>query len=252
MIGAVGLQSFGGRIPAAGAVKMTLSKTTRDHDEIRKWAENHGAVPAEVANTERAGEPGILRFEFPKAPNHNDSKLKEIPWDDFFEKFDENDLELLYQEKTADGQKSNFNKLVHPSSDEHSSKSKSGSSSQSGRSNKSDRDDASESKSGSRSSKSQSTGSHSSSASHSATDEIDMEDDEDFDDDLEEVAGADDLDDNGEPRHSASSSSTKSGKSNKSNQSGGSSSKSGGSSSHNSGSSATKSKSSKSSSSKKK
>lgn len=114
---------------------MTLSRTTRDHDEIQRWAESRGAVPAEVANTERGGEPGILRFEFPHAPNRNDSKLKEISWDDFFEKFDENDLELVYQEKTADGQKSNFNKLVHPSSEEHSSRSKShsgsGSSSQS-------------------------------------------------------------------------------------------------------------------------
>lgn len=51
--------------------------------------------------------------------------MKEIPWDDFFEKFDENDLELVYQEKTAEGQKSNFNKLVHPDSEEHSSRSKS-------------------------------------------------------------------------------------------------------------------------------
>ena len=104
---------------------MTLSRTTKDHEEIRKWAESRGAVPAEVANTERGGEPGILRFEFPNAPNRNDSKLKEIPWDDFFEKFDENDLELVYQEKTAEGQKSNFNKLVHPDSEEHSSRSKS-------------------------------------------------------------------------------------------------------------------------------
>lgn len=88
---------------------MTLSKTTRDHDGIRKWAESRGAVPAEVATTEQRGEPGILRFEFPKAPNHNDSKLKEISWDSFFEKFDESDLELVYQEKTADGHNSNFN-----------------------------------------------------------------------------------------------------------------------------------------------
>jgi hypothetical protein len=101
---------------------MTLSRTTKDHDEIQKWAESRGAYPAEVASTERGGEPGILRFEFPNAPNHNDSKLKKIPWDEFFEKFDENDLELVYQEKTAEGQKSNFNKIVHPSSEEHSSR----------------------------------------------------------------------------------------------------------------------------------
>lgn len=102
---------------------MTLSKTTRDHDEIRRWAEARGAVPAEVKGTERGGEAGIIRFEFPKAPNHNDSKLEEISWEEFFEKFDNNNLEMVYQEKTADGQKSNFNKLVHPTEEEHSSRS---------------------------------------------------------------------------------------------------------------------------------
>src|SRR4051812_1760005 len=183
---------------------MTLSRTTRDHDEIRKWAESRGAVPAEVAGTEKGGEPGILRFEFPKAPNHNDSKLKEIQWDDFFEKFDENDLELVYQEKTADGEKSNFNKLVHPSSDEHSSrgKSQSGSKSSSGRGNKSNSEDENESAGSSKS-----AGSKSSGASHSAggskanakgdtdmeQEEVDDdEDDEELDDDdLEEAEGAD-------------------------------------------------------------
>ena len=101
---------------------MTLSRTTRDHDEIRRWAEARGAVPAEVKGTERGGEPGIIRFEFPKAPHRNDSKLEEISWEDFFEKFDQNNLELVYQEKTADGETSNFNKLVHPTEEEHSSR----------------------------------------------------------------------------------------------------------------------------------
>src|SRR3954452_11411173 len=101
---------------------MTLSRTTRDHDEIRRWAEARGAVPAEVKGTERGGDVGIIRFEFPNAPNRNDSKLEEISWEDFFEKFDENNLEMVFQEKTADGQKSNFNKLVHPTDEEHSSR----------------------------------------------------------------------------------------------------------------------------------
>lgn len=186
---------------------MTLSRTTKDHDEIRKWAESRGAVPAEVARTEQKGETGILRFEFPKAPNHNDSKLKEISWDDFFEKFDENDLELVYQEKTADGQKSNFNKLVHPSNDEHSSRTGSQSaSSHSSRTNKSASEDENESRGASRSSRSGSsnTGANQSTANNktSSTRESDMEDEdlddeEELDDDFEEVAGADDLDDNG-------------------------------------------------------
>jgi len=104
---------------------MALSKTTQDHDEIREWAEARGAVPAEVAKTHTHNEPGILRFCFPDAPNRKDSNLREISWDEFFEKFDENNLELVYQEKTADGQVSNFNKLVHPESEEHSGRKRS-------------------------------------------------------------------------------------------------------------------------------
>jgi hypothetical protein len=93
---------------------MALSKTTSNHDEIRKWAEKRGAVPSEVAGTQRKEEPGLLRFSFPSAPRKNDDNLTEISWDDFFEKFDSSNLELVYQEKTASGRQSNFNKLVHP------------------------------------------------------------------------------------------------------------------------------------------
>ncbi|HZY61192.1 MAG TPA: hypothetical protein VFE38_01610 [Edaphobacter sp.] len=93
---------------------MALSKTTQDHDEIQRWAEARGAVPSEVTSTAKKGEPGILRFEFPNAKNANDNALNEISWDEFFEKFDASGLALVYQEKTAGGQKSNFNKLVHP------------------------------------------------------------------------------------------------------------------------------------------
>ncbi|MBS1814090.1 MAG: hypothetical protein JSS87_04375 [Acidobacteria bacterium] len=107
---------------------MALSKTTQDHDEIQRWAEARGAVPAEVASTEKSGEPGILRFMFPKAKNANDGSLQEISWDDFFEKFDDSGLELIYQEKTAGGAKSNFNKLVYPENDKSSGSNQSSSS----------------------------------------------------------------------------------------------------------------------------
>ena len=42
----------------------------------------------------------------------DDDALEVISWEEFFEKFDEADLALLYQEETADGERSNFNKLV--------------------------------------------------------------------------------------------------------------------------------------------
>ena len=93
---------------------MALSKTTQDHDEIRQWAEARGGKPAEVASTEHDGETGIIRFMFPNAPHHNDGALKEIEWDDFFEKFDKSGLALVYQDVTAEGAQSDFNKLIHP------------------------------------------------------------------------------------------------------------------------------------------
>jgi len=99
---------------------MALSKTTQDHDTIRNWAESRGAVPAEDASTAKGKQTGILRFAFPKARNNKDGNLQEISWDEFFDKFDQNGLELIYQEKTAGGARSNFNKLIYPE-DEHAS-----------------------------------------------------------------------------------------------------------------------------------
>jgi len=58
------------------------------------------------------GDIGLLRLEFPGKPNANDDKLTPISWDDFFQKFEERGLALVYQEQTAEGEKSNFNKLV--------------------------------------------------------------------------------------------------------------------------------------------
>jgi hypothetical protein len=91
---------------------MASAKTTTDHETIRKWAEERGGKPAVVKSTQRKDDVGILRIEFPGAPNAKDDNLEEISWDEFFEKFDREGLALLYQDKTADGQKSNFNKLV--------------------------------------------------------------------------------------------------------------------------------------------
>ena len=81
-----------------------------DHEEIRQWAEDRKAHPACVRGTGKKGDVGILRLDFPGYTGAE--KLQEIGWDEFFEKFDERGLALLVQDKTARGQKSNFNKLV--------------------------------------------------------------------------------------------------------------------------------------------
>lgn len=89
---------------------MANSQTTQDHDEIRRWAEERGGKPSHVKSTESSEDVGILRIDFP-GYSGGDS-LEEISWDDFFEKFDAQGLALIYQEETAEGEKSNFNKLV--------------------------------------------------------------------------------------------------------------------------------------------
>ena len=101
---------------------MALSKTTQDHDEIRAWAEKRGGRPADVASTEKGDQVGIIRLEFPDAPNANDDNLQEIDWEPFFKKFDESGLVMVYQEVTSEGAESNFNKFVHPDSLSESAK----------------------------------------------------------------------------------------------------------------------------------
>jgi hypothetical protein len=66
-------------------------------------------VAACVRGTGDRGDVGMIRIDFPTGP---EPSLQEISWDEWFEKFDENNLALVYQEKTAGGQQSRFNKLV--------------------------------------------------------------------------------------------------------------------------------------------
>lgn len=87
-----------------------LSRTTQDHEVIRKWAEERGGKPSHVKSTGSGEDVGILRIDFPGYSGAG--SLEQIGWDEWFEKFDENNLALLYEEETAGGERSNFNKIV--------------------------------------------------------------------------------------------------------------------------------------------
>jgi hypothetical protein len=91
---------------------MAEGRITTDHEEIRRWAEERDGQPAAVRRTYSGDDPGIIRIAFPDAPYARDEALQPISWDEFFEKFDEAELAMVYQEETADGRKSNFNKLI--------------------------------------------------------------------------------------------------------------------------------------------
>jgi hypothetical protein len=90
---------------------MSTSNQTHDHDTIKKWAEERNGVPAKVKGTEKNGDEGVLRIHFPE--NSNSSDLEEISWEDFFEDFDQEKLDFLYQDKKADGETSTFHKFVN-------------------------------------------------------------------------------------------------------------------------------------------
>lgn len=84
---------------------------TRNHDVIMQWAEQRGAKPATVPDSEYDGRPGVLRFDF---PGYGGGSLQQISWDDWFRTFDERNLVFRYQETMRDGTASNFFILENP------------------------------------------------------------------------------------------------------------------------------------------
>jgi hypothetical protein len=86
------------------------SKTTTDHEEIRRWVEEHDGQPATVRGTESDGEAGVLRIDFPGGAGED--VLEHISWEEWFQKFDEKKLCFLYQEEKASEEDSTFFKLT--------------------------------------------------------------------------------------------------------------------------------------------
>jgi hypothetical protein len=56
------------------------------------------------------GDQGILRIDFPGGAGEDE--LEQISWEEWFEKFDEQGLAAVIQERKADGDDSTFIKLV--------------------------------------------------------------------------------------------------------------------------------------------
>lgn len=77
-------------------------KYTADNDEIRAWMEEHGALPAVLKETSDNGEesPDMLQISF----NPNDPNMKEMDWEEFFERFENENLALVYDDATPKGE----------------------------------------------------------------------------------------------------------------------------------------------------
>lgn len=90
---------------------MADAQQTTDHDEIRAWATERGGRPATIEGTEAGGAPGVLTIHF-EGPQGDDENLVDINWDDWFDKFEQEGLAFLHQDRTADGDISRFFKVV--------------------------------------------------------------------------------------------------------------------------------------------
>ena len=76
---------------------MADNKTTTDHEAIRRWAEERGGRPALAL--EQQDQPLGLRIEFPEDREGAEELLRPISWDEFFQKFDEDNLVFLYRDE---------------------------------------------------------------------------------------------------------------------------------------------------------
>jgi hypothetical protein len=86
------------------------SKVTTDHKKIRKWVEERDGKPATVEGTGEGDDPGVLRIDFPGYSG--EESLEEISWEEFFDKFDQENLAFLYQDQMRGGETSRFFKFV--------------------------------------------------------------------------------------------------------------------------------------------
>jgi hypothetical protein len=86
------------------------SLVTRNHDVIMRWAEERGAQPATVARKSENARPRVLRFDF---PGYGGQALEHIGWDEWFQTFDEREVDFIYQENLKSGQQSNFFRLAN-------------------------------------------------------------------------------------------------------------------------------------------
>ena len=91
---------------------MSSARRTRDHGEIRRWAEARGGIPTFVKGT---GD-GLLRIDFVegRGSGGREENLEETTWEEWFRVFDDRGLEFLH---VPEGE-SRFFKLVFPGDDD--------------------------------------------------------------------------------------------------------------------------------------
>jgi hypothetical protein len=81
-------------------------KVTTDKKAIKQWIEERQGWPAVEIRTNESGTENMLWVGFPEAITHRN--LQQISWEEFFEKFDQEQLTFLYQDVSLNGEQSQF------------------------------------------------------------------------------------------------------------------------------------------------
>ena len=99
--------------PEERADRAGQTLATREHDVIKAWAESRHAKPTTVRSTRKR--PRVLRFDFEgQGEEAGEGRFEHIPWQTFFEVFDERELVMLFQERLKNGRVSNFARFNSP------------------------------------------------------------------------------------------------------------------------------------------
>ena len=79
---------------------MALMGPTRDRREVRSWADAKGIVPVEMEPHRVNAEPACMAL-LARSTAESTARVRTIHWEDFFEKFDQLGLSVVYDEATA-------------------------------------------------------------------------------------------------------------------------------------------------------
>ena len=77
------------------------------------WVESRGGHPA----VDRHGVRLRIDFDSHKTNQQRDATLQRIPWDEFFRRFDERNMQFVYQNAEQDGTTSRYYRIMNPQDD---------------------------------------------------------------------------------------------------------------------------------------
>ncbi len=81
---------------------MATDKATTNHQEIKEWVEKHRGRPEVIDHPTALGDKLGLRINFPGNNDEEflsaDTQPKYIPWEKFFEIFEEQKLAFMYSD----------------------------------------------------------------------------------------------------------------------------------------------------------